>query len=178
MLRMVTLAGLAAAAFAAVPLLMGDGGPRPDSAAVRSEAVEPAPAAAPVRQAAAPSGRKVRIAADAAGHFRTEFKLNGRTVPAMIDTGATVVAINRSTARRIGLSVAEADFTGVAETANGRVRVAPATIDRMAVGRIELRDVPALVLDDKALSNTLVGMSFLSRLRRYSVEGGALALEQ
>lgn len=175
MLRTFIMAGLVAAAFATAPMLLGKRMPQPDGPAGHTVAE---PETAPVRQAVAPAGRKARIAADATGHFRTDFKLNGRTVPAMIDTGATVVALNRSTARRIGVSVSEADFTGFADTANGRVRVAPATIDRMAVGRIELRDVPALILDDRALSGTLVGMSFLSRLRRYSVEGGALALEQ
>lgn len=179
MLRTITMAGLVAAAFAAVPMLFGEQPSVPDGAAAQDHMPSVMTREAePARQVAALSGRKARIPADDTGHFRTDFKLNGRTVPAMIDTGASVVALNRSTARRIGLSVSEADFTGFAETANGRVRVAPATIGKMAVGRIELRDVPALILDDRALSGTLVGMSFLSRLRRYSVEGGALALEQ
>ena len=142
------------------------------------EAVSSDPVAKPGPSATRVSGRKVRLSADASGHFNADFKLNGRTVPAMIDTGATVVALNRTTARRIGLNVAESAFMNHAQTANGRVRAAPVTIDRLALGRIELRDVEAVVLDDRALSETLIGMSFLSRLKRYSVEGGALALEQ
>src|SRR5690606_3883963 len=64
--------------------------------------------------------RTVRLAADARGHFGGDFRLNGRTVPAMIDTGATVVAINETTARRIGLYLGRSDFTAAVETANGR----------------------------------------------------------
>lgn len=175
MLRTLALAALAAAAFASVPLVLdgmpGSGGP----AATGGDA---AAARARLGAAPAPSGRKARLAADASGHFNADFRLNGRAVPAMIDTGATMVALNRATARRIGLDVAESAFTGIAETANGRVRAAFVTVERVALGRIEVRDVPAVVLDDRALSGTLVGMSFLSRLKRYSVEGGTLALEQ
>ncbi|HRP79836.1 MAG TPA: TIGR02281 family clan AA aspartic protease [Aquamicrobium sp.] len=173
MLRILVFAGVLAVAFASVPALLEDRLTPP-----RAEA--PTAPAAPRAEPAVLSsgGRKVRLAADEAGHFRAEFRLNGRAVPALVDTGATLIAINRATARRIGLSVAESDFTAFANTANGRVRVAPVVIDRVALGRIELDRVAAVVLDDEALSGALVGMSFLSRLKRYSVEGGALALEQ
>lgn len=179
MLRTLMLAGFAAVAFAAVPMLIGESGWQAETAAGTAERAPQAVALRPAaQQAPAPSGRKARIPADVTGHFSADFRLNGRTVPAMVDTGASVVALNRTTARRIGIDVSDADFTGFATTANGRTRAAPAVIARIAVGRIELRDVPAIVLDDKALSDTLVGLSFLSRLKRYSVEGGALALEQ
>ncbi|MCO5156057.1 MAG: TIGR02281 family clan AA aspartic protease [Aquamicrobium sp.] len=184
MLRILILAGILAAAFSAVPAMLerqlaptaGDTEPASRETAARPETGQAQPAtAAPTSHQ---GGRKMQLAATAGGHFSAEFRLNGRRVPAMIDTGATHIAINRTTARRIGLSVAEADFTGSAETANGRARFAPVVIERIALGRIELDDVQAVVLDDQALSGTLVGMSFLSRLKRYSVEDGMLVLEQ
>lgn len=137
-------------------------------------------AAVSVRDAtpAALSGRRVRIPADARGHFNADFRINGRAVPALIDTGATVVALNASTARRIGIVPAASDYTATVQTANGPARAAVVTIDRLELGRIDVADVQAVVLDDKALSGTLVGMSFLSRLRRYQVEGAELTLEQ
>ncbi len=124
------------------------------------------------------SGGKARIEADAKGHFTTQFKLNGRRIDAMIDTGATVVALNRSTARKIGVSLTAEDFTHTVSTANGEVKAAPAMIDVLEVGRIRLEGVQALVLDDKALQTSLVGMNVLSRLARYKVEGNVLLLEQ
>lgn len=187
MLRILILAGILAAAFSAAPALLerqlapasGDTDPAPREAGgghgTRRDAGPAQPAAAPIPHQA---GRKVQLAAVAGGHFSAEFRLNGRKVAAMIDTGATHIAINRTTALRIGLGVAESDFTGSAETANGRARFAPVVIARIALGRIELDDVQAVVLDDRALSGTLVGMSFLSRLKRYSVEEGMLVLEQ
>lgn len=137
------------------------------------------PAAAP-RSAEAPplSGRRVRLDPDPLGHHMAEFRLNGRRIEGLVDTGATVVAINRTTARRIGLTLAESDFVHEVTTANGRTRAAAATIDRLEIGRIRVDGVQAMVLDDRALTKTLVGMSFLGRLRRFHVERGAMVLEQ
>ncbi len=173
MQRILVLAGILAVVFASIPAVI--------ERRAAQEALAPTAspqAAGELRPAAHPGGRKVRLATDGGGHFGGEFRLNGRAIPAMVDTGATYVAINRATARRIGLKITQADFTASAATANGRVRVAPAVIERIAIGRIELRDVEAVILDDDALSGTLVGMSFLSRLGRYSVEEGTLVLEQ
>ena len=64
------------------------------------------------------------------------------------------------------------------DTANGRTRAAAATIDRLEIDRISVGPVQAVVLDDTALSGTLIGMSFLRQLRRFGVEAGTLILEQ
>lgn len=124
------------------------------------------------------TGRRVRLDPDGRGHFIGDFRLNGRAVEAMIDTGASVVAINLSTARRIGVTVSPADFRQSVNTANGTIKAAPTTISRLEIGGIVVRDVQAVVLDDRALSGTLVGMSFLKGLRRFQVENGRLLLEQ
>lgn len=127
---------------------------------------------------AQPLGRKFVVEADARGHFTSQFKLNGRQVDGMIDTGATLVAINTSTARRIGLSLNPSDFTRQVNTANGTIKAAVVTVDRLQIGNIQLDDVQAVVLDDKALQTNLIGMSFLTRLQKYQVENGALLLVQ
>ncbi|WP_295809542.1 TIGR02281 family clan AA aspartic protease [uncultured Nitratireductor sp.] len=123
-------------------------------------------------------GKKVSISADETGHYVGRFKLNGRNMKAMIDTGATYVAINADTARRIGLKLSQGDFKYEVNTANGNVRAAAATIESLQIGRIYLENVDAVVLDDRALDNVLIGMSFLNRLARYQVENRALILEQ
>ncbi len=124
------------------------------------------------------TGRRVRIRADGNGHFHGDFRINGRTEKAMIDTGASVVALNVSAARRAGVTVASADFRQPVNTANGTIQAAPVTLARMEIGGISVRDVQAVVLEDRALSGTLIGMSFLRNLRRYQVEDGELLLEQ
>ncbi|RWM76583.1 MAG: TIGR02281 family clan AA aspartic protease [Mesorhizobium sp.] len=125
-----------------------------------------------------PLGRKVVITADSRGHFTSAFKLNGRTVDGMIDTGATLVAINGSTARRIGISLNASDFKHQVNTANGAIKAALVTVDRLQIGKITLDGVQAVVLDDKALRTNLIGLSFLQRLEKYQVENGALLLVQ
>ena len=123
-------------------------------------------------------GRKVRLPADSRGHFTGDFKLNGRRVEALVDTGATLVAINASMAKRIGIDLTPADFKYEVDTANGKARAASAMIDNLQIGRIHIESVQALVLDDNALDGTLIGMSFLNRLGRFEVADGALVLTQ
>lgn len=125
-----------------------------------------------------PAGRKVVVAADERGHFSSTFKLNGRQVDGMIDTGATLVAVNTSTARRIGLSLNPSDFSREVSTANGTIKAAVVMIDRLQIGSITVNDVQAIVLDDKALRTNLIGMSFLNRLGKYQAENGTLRLAQ
>jgi aspartyl protease family protein len=132
----------------------------------------------PDKPATRPLGRKVVVAADQRGHFISTFRLNGRQVDAMIDTGATLVALNSSTARRVGLSLNPADFSHEVNTANGTIKAAVAMIGRLQVGGITVNDVQAIVLDDKALRTNLIGMSFLNRLGKYEAQNGTLLLVQ
>lgn len=125
-----------------------------------------------------PLGRKVLVAADPRGHFTTSFKLNGRQVDGLIDTGATLVAINTSTARRIGISLNPSDFSHQVNTANGAIRAAVVNIDRLQIGKISVDNIQAVVLDDRALQTNLIGMSFLQRLAKYQVENDTLLLVQ
>lgn len=183
MLRNVFLLALAVCVPALLPLVFFDAGDisrHQKVAGTQQSKIEAV--AAPGRAAAggpgAPAGRKVAIDADARGHFVADFKLNGRRLTALVDTGATMVAMNRSTARRIGIALANSDFRHGVQTANGKARAAAATIGSVEIGRIFVRDVQALVLEDDALDGVLVGMSFLNRLQRFQVEDGRLAMQQ
>jgi aspartyl protease family protein len=112
----------------------------------------------------------------AGGHFLGTFTINGRKADGMVDTGASMIAINISTARRLGISTGSLVFNARANTANGIVKGAFVTLDRVEIGTIAVRDVEAMVLPDKSLSGMLVGMSFLNKLSSYRVENGALHL--
>ncbi|GEO87222.1 MULTISPECIES: TIGR02281 family clan AA aspartic protease [Alphaproteobacteria] len=124
---------------------------------------------------ATPSGTTV-LKADTTGHFRGTFKLNGKPVEALVDTGASLVAINETTARRIGVSLASLDFKYPIATANGQTQAAHVRLQRVEIGSIKVDAVDAFVLRDKALSGTLIGMSFLKRLGAYSAQDGQLRL--
>jgi aspartyl protease family protein len=130
------------------------------------------------RASEAYTGRMVRLPGDQRGHFSGEFRFNGVRIEALVDTGATYVAINRSTARRIGIHLSTSDFRHEVNTANGRTRAAAVVVNRLEVGRIRLSGVETLVLEDSALDVILIGMNFLNRLKRFGVESGTLILEQ
>lgn len=124
------------------------------------------------------TGRRVEVPVGERGHFSAEFRLNGTRLDALIDTGATYVAINRTTAARIGLHLTPADFKYKVDTANGAALAAAATIERLQIGRIDVSGVRAVVLEDRSLKDTLIGMSFLHRLSSFRIESGRLMLEQ
>ncbi len=110
------------------------------------------------------------------GHFSADFRINGRLVKGLIDTGATYVAINTSTARTLGLGLANSDFKHQVRTANGITSAALVNLDRMEIGAISVHDIEAFVLNDQALSSTLIGMSFMSKLQSYRVKDNRLEL--
>jgi aspartyl protease family protein len=96
----------------------------------------------------------------------------------LVDTGASVVAIPEREAARVGIRPSRREYTVQMKTANGTVMAAPTQLRMVEVGGIIARDVPAVVMPDAALGENLLGMSFLSRLRRFEIADGKLVLEQ
>src|SRR5262249_57170346 len=92
--------------------------------------------------------------------------------------GASFVVLGESSVAMAGFRPQPRNSRATAVPANGRIKAAPAKIDRIEVGGITVYDVPALVLPDEVLSKNLLGVSFLSRLRRYEYANGRLLLEQ
>jgi len=124
------------------------------------------------------SGRSLMVDAGRDGHFAVQSRVNGVFTDFMIDTGASLVVLRESDAANAGLRPSPADYTAVVSTANGKAKAAPVKIDRIEVGGITVYDVPALVMSDDILGKNLLGMAFLSRLRRYEVADGRLVMEQ
>lgn len=122
--------------------------------------------------------REVRLRANDSGHFVFKASIDGRPVTFMADTGATMVVLTFDDAERLGLSPQSLEFSGRAQTANGVSRMAPVTLDRVEINDITLRDVPAAVAEQGALGINLLGMSFLSKLTRFEMQGSELVLVQ
>jgi len=142
---------------------------------------KPAPTASVQTATAQPIAytRELAIPRDTNGHFRVDGQANGRPTSFMIDTGATVVAMRESDAARLGIRPMPRDYTATVTTANGTLKAAPMHFNSIEVGvGIRVYDVAGLVLPDEALSENLLGLSFLSRLRRFEYTNGRLVLEQ
>ncbi|MCC2113048.1 MAG: TIGR02281 family clan AA aspartic protease, partial [Hyphomicrobiales bacterium] len=95
-----------------------------------------------------------------------------------VDTGASTVVLTLRDAMRAGYSIDDLRFTAPISTANGRTVAAPLRIGEIAVGDIKAVNVQGLVARPGALSQSLLGMSFLDRLSRWEVSGDRLMLVQ
>ncbi len=104
-------------------------------------------------------------------------KVNGRGIAFVFDTGASAVVLTAEDAAAVGLRFAAADFQVAVTTANGSAMAAPARLDSVSVGPIVARGVRALVARPGALRQSLLGMTFLERLKSFTVEGGRLILK-
>lgn len=115
------------------------------------------------------------------GHFHIELDINGVPVPFVIDTGATDLVLSRKDAERVGLNPDSLPFLGRARTANGTVGLARVVLDdvTLAQGDLVIRDtnVPAFV-NEGQLDLSLLGMGYLRRYARISIEGDRLTLER
>lgn len=119
----------------------------------------------------------ITLPASRDGHVRVSARIGHASLRAIVDTGATVVALRESDARRVGIRLRPNDFTAAMQTANGRVRAAPVTLPSVEVAGLVVRNVPAAVLPDKSLATNLLGLSYLRRLDRYTFSGDSLTLE-
>jgi aspartyl protease family protein len=162
--RLILLAGISLLAFA----LFGGG-------TERSPATSKGPSqpAAPVSTAAPRAGNGIaQFTAHRAsdGHFYADVQINGAVSRMLIDTGASMVVLNRNDARRAGIQARPGEFTSIAQTAGGDMAFKSVTIDRMALGPVASRNVPAMVSEGR-LPVSLLGQSFLARVGSLEIQG-------
>ena len=105
----------------------------------------------------------VLVQADERGHFVVAAHINGVPVRAIVDTGATSIALNMSDAARMGINFGAAQ-RGIVRTAGGQRSVLNVRLASVQVGDIVLRDVAASVSEANELPITLLGMSFLNQV--------------
>jgi len=122
-------------------------------------------------------GRSVEIGRNNAGDFAISAQVNGAHVAMVLDTGASAVVLTHDDAKAAGLPLEVLNYTVNIDTANGRTRAAPVTLDRIAVGSLTERSVEALVVQPGQLKMSLLGMSFLNRLRSFEVSGDRVMLK-
>jgi aspartyl protease family protein len=118
--------------------------------------------------------RTVEFARGRSGDFQVATSVNGARVNMVLDTGASAVVLTQQAAKAAGLPLEVLAYDVSVDTANGRTRAAAVTLDRLAVGDIVERSVPALVAQPGQLRISLLGMSFLNRLESWEVRGDKL----
>ena len=121
-------------------------------------------------------GRNVEVVRGHGGDFAVTAHINGARIPMVLDTGASSVVLTQEAAKAAGLPIEVLGYTVNVETANGRTQAAPVTLDRLAVGGLIERSVPAMVVQPGQLKNNLLGMTFLNRLESWEMRGGRLSM--
>ena len=121
-------------------------------------------------------GRSVRLRRRSAGQFIAKTQVNGINITMLVDTGASAVVLTQRDARAIGVDPSHLKYSVPVRTANGTTYSAPFRIQKLTVGPITLTNIEALVSRPGALSQSLLGMSFLNRLRSYEFSGDFLTL--
>ena len=119
--------------------------------------------------------QKVVLTADSAGHFLTSGNINGTTVRFLVDTGASMVSLGASDARRIGIDASKGE-QAITSTANGQAVVTRVKLDSLRVGEITMNNVDALV-HQQDMPFALLGMSFLNRMEMQR-EGDTMTLKK
>jgi len=122
-------------------------------------------------------GAIVAIKRQGDGHFIARAQVNGKAIRMIVDTGASTVVLRPEDARRAGILISALDYTVPVDTANGRAFAARVKLDKVTLGAVTLEKVEALITRPGALHQSLLGMSFLSRLRSYEFSGNRLVMK-
>ena len=122
------------------------------------------------------SAYAVQIPRGSNGEFAVQARINGVAAAMVVDTGATSVVLTYETAKAVGLPLELLDYNVDVQTAGGHTKAARLWLDRMAIGKLVERSVPALVVPHGQMKTNLLGMSFLDRLESFEVRADHLML--
>jgi aspartyl protease family protein len=124
-----------------------------------------------------PAGeRAVRIRRRMDGHFGANVTVDGTSLSMLVDTGASTVVLRQGDAKRLGIDTTTLRYSVPVQTANGLAYAAPVRLRNLTIGPIVVPQVEALVAQTGTLKESLLGMTFLSRLRSYEFSGDFLTL--
>ena len=123
------------------------------------------------------SADQIEFKAQIGGHFVIEAQVDGFEVRFLVDTGASDVILTPRDARKIGFESKNLSFDKIYRTANGIVRGAPIKLGWIKIGPVELNNVRASI-NGSEMTNSLLGMSFLSNIGGYEVVGDKLTLKR
>jgi aspartyl protease family protein len=119
---------------------------------------------------------EVKIRKRLDGHFTAKVEVNGKSISMIVDTGASTVVLRPEDAKKVGIDTTGLSYTVPVLTANGRTVAARVRLDSVSLGPLTRQKVEALVAQPNALNESLLGMSFLGRLRSYEFSGDFLTL--
>lgn len=120
-------------------------------------------------------GEETRIAIAPDGHYWLRAQINGVPADFLVDTGATLTAVNADLAERAGLKARRGGIPIQLETANGPAMAQLSTVGELRFGNVAAREIDAVIAPNLRETN-VIGMNLLSRLKSFRVEDGTLIL--
>ena len=112
--------------------------------------------------------------ADRRGHFTVPATVNGASLRLVVDTGASLVALTLDDARAAGFERSALVFNRITQTANGPARFAPVMLREIRIEQLAIDNVPGAVIEN--LDQSLLGMTFLHRLKSFQMREGVLTI--
>jgi aspartyl protease family protein len=109
------------------------------------------------------------------GHFYADVQINGATIHALVDTGATEIALSRADAGSAGIGTSIGMPEVIGEGADGAVHGEVVRLDRVSLGHRSAEGMSAVVLSSGA--QTLLGQSFLSKFDSVEIRGDTMVLK-
>ncbi len=122
--------------------------------------------------------KAVRIRRDPEGRYVARGNINHSAAEFLVDTGAAVVLLRQTDAEKAGIDISALTFSVPVETANGTAYAAPVRVRTLSVGPIQIDGLEALVAAPGSLNESLLGISFLRRLRSYELSGDFMTLRE
>ena len=114
---------------------------------------------------------EIQIMSDNKGMYRTAGSINGIPVSFLVDTGATLIAMNSQHARKLGIDYRVTGTESFAATASDVVKVHKVKLASVKVGEIKINNVDAIVMEGVQPTRILLGMSFLGQVEMTNNQG-------
>jgi aspartyl protease family protein len=121
-----------------------------------------------------PADGSVELERDSNGHFYADVEINGSRIHALVDTGASGIALSREDAHAAGVATSIGMNDVVGEGADGAVHGEVVTLDRIQLGEKKAEKMPAIVLNSGGQS--LLGQEFLSKFDSVQIQGDKMVL--
>ena len=136
------------------------------------------PATRPASVAVPGTQKQSELYADGSGHYHTNAEIDHQLIAVMVDTGASIVALKYEDAVRLNVVPGAAEFRIPMSTANGTAYGARVQLKSVKLGQVEVQFADAVIMPRGALSESLLGMSYLNRISSFEVSKGRLILKQ
>ena len=147
----------------------------PTSSPITAPQSHPAPQIMSTTKASEDGSAETILTRSADGHFYGDARINGTIIRVLVDTGASMIALTREDAQKIGLTFNESEFTDTAKTAGGTVALKSITLDHVALGPVEASKVDAAIAGP-GLHQSLLGQSWLRQMDEVKIVGDTMTL--